>query len=115
MDIPKFGLDVLFHQKLAADQASFDAQNIAQDYMHMVMMYKLRNDASASAEAKLTFNNDTGNNYYDMLFRSTSTTAALFASDTAIAFIHMHGCVGSDADASVFATGIMFIPDYAST
>ena len=58
------GMVCIYDQRLSADAASFDVQNISQGYAHLKIVASLRGTvAGALGDAHMRFNNDTANNY----------------------------------------------------
>lgn len=94
---------------------TFDFTGIAGTYNHLQVICYLRSDrANTTDSLAITFNNDTGANYYDQQVIGTSTTAAA-AAETAQTSLNGGDITGNNATANLFSSVILWIPNYANT
>ena len=108
------GMVCIYDQRLSADAASFDVQNISQAYAHLKIVASLRGTvAGALGDAHMRFNNDTANNYDGQWIRAIAATVASGESFSG-ASGWLGSIAGSTAGANTWSPIDMTLADYTS-
>ena len=99
---------------LSSSAASIEFTSIPQTYTDLILVYSARtNDAARTDEARITFNNNTSNYSWKMLYGSGSSgNSAASASDSSIPGMQIPG---GGATANTFSSGQVYIPNYTSS
>ncbi len=99
---------------LGSSTASIEFTSIPQTYTDLVLVYSARtNAAGRTDEAYLTFNTNTSNYSWKMLYGSGGGAAS--AQDGAASSIAGIQIPGGDSAASTFSNGQIYIPNYTSS
>jgi hypothetical protein len=99
---------------LGSSAASIEFTSIPQTYTDLVLVYSARtNAAGRTDEANLTFNSNTSNYSWKMLYGSgTAAESVQDSSATSIAGIQIPG---GGSTASTFSNGQIYIPNYTGS
>ena len=99
---------------LSSSAASIEFTSIPQTYTDLILVYSARtNDASRSDEAYLTFNSNTSNYSWKMLYGSGS--GANSVQDGAASSIAGMQIPGGGSTANTFSNGQIYIPNYTGS
>ena len=99
---------------LSQAAANIDIQNISGSYKHLRLIFQGRGSTSNQKSVNLTFNNDTGNNYYNQRVYGYGTSVAGYEG-LGGAFAYAGQIPGSDATAGFAGSSVIDIPNYAGT
>ena len=102
--------------ELSAIAANIDFQNIPANFNHLALLLSARGDRVEILDTvNITFNNDGGNNYDDLIVQhnhaNTLVTAEFLTATSLRSFIAIPA---ANAPASTFAQAVIYIVDYLS-
>lgn len=111
------GLHLIAETTLGASAANFDFTSIPSGYRHLMVVWLLRSDVSATSDSCLTsLNNDTTNANYDRQYfqavASSTTAVAVNAGSGSRAGLQS---TGATSPANQFGTGYLLVADYTSS
>jgi len=110
-------LTLLFDSLLAAANVTIDtgANGIGQSASQLLVLAHLRSNKAATTDTvTVTFNNDTGANYYEQVAKGFNVTANA-ASVEAATGLNLVPCSAASAPAGAFTPVTFFVPNYANT